>query len=214
MSAWNESYTATMESFLRISLAGFGGAMVGLSLAKSKSMQTIGTRLPSKLWNAYRDELPAQWAMACILFSTAFELTRAASPMRALYENIFDDDDDAKKNTYDRVAANNPWRPKPVSDARQWIYTVGDYTVAGAMAGMLLRGMPIAKKKHVMPPRLGAGLGTGLVLGFLPGILIGSSEWLQSYLKKQQQQELLEEEMHNNMLEEEEEGEATPAVTS
>ena len=64
-----------MESIMRVSLAGFGGALVGLSLSKQKHKQSTRPR-PVRVDST----LPMNWAFACAGFCSLIELSRWASP--------------------------------------------------------------------------------------------------------------------------------------
>lgn len=61
-----------MESIMRISLAGFGGALVGLSLSRQKQQHS---RRPMRVDST----LPINWAFACAGFCSLIELSRHAS---------------------------------------------------------------------------------------------------------------------------------------
>lgn len=63
----------TMESIMRMSLAGFGGALVGLSLARRPQ-----TRLPARRLDS---NLPITWALACCSFCGLIEISRWSSPI-------------------------------------------------------------------------------------------------------------------------------------
>jgi hypothetical protein len=74
----NESTTSTfstqrvMESVMRVSLAGFGGALAGLSLSRQRqSSRPRPVRVDSTL--------PMNWASACAGFCTLIEISRWAS---------------------------------------------------------------------------------------------------------------------------------------
>lgn len=102
-------YIPILESMMRISLAGFGGAMAGLSISRraaiSRTTSTLLTnaavKTPTKRKHAIHRhhplltkskdkddvssyavdrELPAAWAMACMAFTGVIEFTRFVSP--------------------------------------------------------------------------------------------------------------------------------------
>ena len=68
-----------MESVMRISIAGFGGALVGMSLSRRPQLQSSAS---SRRRRPYRADpnLPMTWAMACSAFCTLIEISRWTSP--------------------------------------------------------------------------------------------------------------------------------------
>lgn len=162
----NDVYNQAVESFLRVSLAGFGGALVGLSLARARKAtpltRTVGQR--GKPFHKSVQDLPAQWAVAFLTFSSVFEATRILSPTSIVLDMTTDDS----------------------TVSRHW-KTIGDYTMGGCMAGAVLRGMPVSAagstRGIAAPPRLGAGLLSGMVLGFIPGVMIAGIQMLEEKLE-------------------------------
>jgi hypothetical protein len=101
-----KEYIPILESIMRISLAGFGGAMAGLSLSRRAALARTANSVLTKNINktatikkhvinrhhplatrtgdgtsyAVDRELPAAWAMACMTFTGVIEFTRFASP--------------------------------------------------------------------------------------------------------------------------------------
>lgn len=77
-SSASSSTLRIMESVMRISLAGFGGALVGLSLSRQKQHSTTSgrPRRPVRVDST----LPMHWAFACAGFCSLIEMSRWASP--------------------------------------------------------------------------------------------------------------------------------------
>jgi len=65
-----------LESIMRISLAGFGGALVGLSLSRQKQQSPSARPRPMRVDST----LPMNWAFACAGFCSLVEFSRWASP--------------------------------------------------------------------------------------------------------------------------------------
>jgi hypothetical protein len=155
----NDVYTQTMESFLRVALAGFGGALVGLSLSRRGGVTPLVQQQSQRIAQRGRpytnQDLPAQWAVSCLTFASIFESTRLLSPTS--------------------LVTDNPY-----------MQTIGDYSLGGAMAGSILRGLPVQGTKGkapMMAPRLGAGLFAGLVLGLVPGVMVAGISMLEQHLE-------------------------------
>ncbi|KAK1736529.1 hypothetical protein QTG54_012551 [Skeletonema marinoi] len=106
----NPHITATIESLMRITLAGFGGALAGISISRRGGLaasqhqaqalakkaltsnnnviqQTSRTQrrqairsAPPVLRPSIDRELPSAWAVACMAFAGVVEFTRLVSP--------------------------------------------------------------------------------------------------------------------------------------
>lgn len=136
-----------MESIMRISLAGFGGALVGLSLSRRPH-----ARLPRRI----DSNLPITWAMACGSFCGLIEISRWSSPTSLITSS-------------------------------KSIRTVGDYTLGGAAAGAAFRGMQVAQKRSSRPPSLVSGVVSGMMLGFLAGVVQYAADVGEELLEQEQQ---------------------------
>jgi hypothetical protein len=72
----------------------------------------------------------------------------------------------------------------------KYLQIICDYSIAGAFAGTILRGLPVLGSQRsnspVLPPRLGAGFVAGLVLGMIPGLLIAGTTMLEDQLQNVQ----------------------------
>lgn len=76
----NDDYLAVMESFMRITLAGFGGAISGIAISRGGTHTRIN---PGH--RPYADaNLPASWAIACVGFVGIIEASRVLSPFSFL----------------------------------------------------------------------------------------------------------------------------------
>ena len=112
-----KDYIPILESIMRISLAGFGGAMAGLSISRRAALsRTIPSSIVSSNAtsttkkkhlihrhhpmaarsnegtalnsHAIDRELPAAWSMACMAFTGVIEFTRFASPSRLVIDMV------------------------------------------------------------------------------------------------------------------------------
>ena len=144
-----QKYQLILETFMRVSLAGFGGALTGMALSKQQQRDHLrGGAATMRLIRRLDTNLSASWAMACMLFAGIIETCRWTS----LTSYIL-----------------------PDSPAAQ---TIGDYTLGGAVAGAAFRGMQI-QPSHIrktrapaLTPRILSGLVPGVTLGFLAGVSV------------------------------------------
>ena len=156
----SDSFNLGMESALRITLAGFGGVLVGLSLSQRRGgsaptmVQPMIQRGSQRSRNITNRDLPSQWAVSCLTFATIFECSRLMSPISHFTEN-------------------------------RYVQTIGDYAVGGLVAGSILRGLPVRGNNVpgvVATPRFGAGLLSGLVLGIIPGVIVTGISVLEEFV--------------------------------
>mmetsp|Transcript_23665 Transcript_23665/g.40140 ORF Transcript_23665/g.40140 Transcript_23665/m.40140 type:complete len:193 (+) Transcript_23665:3-581(+) len=165
-----ESYMAAMDSTMRVFLAGFGGALTGLSLSRQRPRaKHVSEALATAQRRArvYGDSnLPAAWAMACMGFAGIIEATRLVSPM-----SFF------------------------LSDENRHLRTVGDYTIGGATAGAAFRGMQVRSarlartKAPTLTPTVLSGLFPGIMLGLLAGIFLTTSNYVEELAEAEKQKE-------------------------
>jgi hypothetical protein len=162
----SDSFNQAMESALRITLAGFGGVLVGLSLSQRRG--TVGVahnttvlvkpmiqRASQRSRSITNRDLPTQWAVSCLTFATIFECSRLMSPISHF------------------------------TDSR-YLQTIGDYAVGGLVAGSILRGLPVRGNSGpgaVATPRFGAGLFSGLILGIIPGVIVTGISLLEEFVE-------------------------------
>lgn len=210
----NNIYTKTMESFLRIALAGFGGAIVGISLAKRGGLVAASSKVVTRRGRYHHTtsgELPAQWAMACIAFASIFEGTRALSPTTMASRMIVAATTGDMEEEEEDDAAVTLGKIDYSFNFTNYACTIGDYAIGGAMAGVILRGLPVAgKRTGLVAPRLGAGLFAGLVLGVFPGVMVATIAELENYLEITTAEEQEAEEAAAASQEGEEESSSSP----
>ena len=150
----NELFVKMAESAFRISLASFGGALVGFSLARRHASPVL-KRSPV-LWGraALSNDLPKQWANSCATFAFIFESSLWLSPASMLTDNPY-------------------------------LQTIGNFTLGGALAGTIYRGLPVQRNRGpgtIAAPRMSAGIVSGLILGFVPGVLVAGISMLGHYI--------------------------------
>ena len=151
----------TLESLMRITLAGFGGALAGISISRrggASSAQTVAKSTsnviqqslsrkqrrqairsaPPVLGPSVDRELPSAWAVACMAFAGVVEFTRLASPTTFVWQFITTDDsqDDSESKDDQALASNNP-------EVIKFGSTVVDYMIGGSIAGALFKGSRI-----------------------------------------------------------------------
>lgn len=152
------------QSACRIYLASFGGALVGLSLAHrhagpalQKSKAVWGKTAQSQnAWGraALSQDLPRKWAFSCAIFASIFESTVWMSPTSMITDNPY-------------------------------LQIIGNFTLGGTLAGAVYRGLPVQRNRGpgtIVAPRIGAGLVSGLILGFVPGVLVAGFSMLGDYI--------------------------------
>jgi hypothetical protein len=97
-----EIYVTVIESVTRVAMAGFGGALVGLSVSRrrgsfreaayavDRTVRTARKRPGSAVRSApYVDnELPSTWAMACLSFAGILEFMRLVQPSKMLVDGV------------------------------------------------------------------------------------------------------------------------------
>ena len=173
---WKEDpFTHVLESFVRMALAGFGGALIGIVMARKGSPTAKSVVQRGK---PYRDtNLPASWAVACITFSGVIETVKLAQPTSQLLVGV-----------------------------NQYVGTMVDMSIGGAIAGALFRGAQIrsaSSKSPIIAPRIMAGLGPGLMLGVLAGVLQSGGNYATDELQKieDEKQRVRKEEMRQQLKE-------------
>jgi len=168
-----------LEGILRVTLAGFGGAVAGMAITRQVYSSAQELRRGGK---AQRSNLPYNWAVACMGFAIVVEGTRLASPVRKIGTFV---------NAERYVSSYLD--PKQI----EFGYVVGDYTLGGAVAGAAYRGMNVpsstAKKlkqgaRPALSPRILGGLGAGVVLGMFAGLVQASYEYLEKEMEEEEAQ--------------------------
>lgn len=168
----NDAFFSVMESSMRITLAGFGGALAGLSFSRRRgpvgaaaaaAARAVGRRAPPRRRGAsvaakpYVDtDLPTTWAVACLSFAGIVEFSRIVSPTSLLMEtaermaasSAGDDGGSSLPNSSTaggttETSADNNNASLGSWDARRSAQTVGDYALGGALAGGVFQGSNI-----------------------------------------------------------------------
>ena len=181
-----------MESFVRVTLAGLGGSLIGLSRQNTIESQRIVSgsaaaaaarrkRSPSLVSS---NNLPLSWAISCISFCALVEGCRIYSPSKWILNQIEESQGwSLSENEIDGVSAAS---------------SVGDYTIGGAIAGVLSSLCRNAHLRQRLPssllrgPQPMFGFVPGITLGFVAGILQASIDYGESSLISLQTKSTLE----------------------
>ena len=182
-----------LESVVRVTLAGFGAALVGLASERRQHQSSQTKRLvgpPRRVASFQQQNLPLVWAFSGMLFVTMLETCRLASPTTALYQAFLEEEsNNSKDDAKETLPTNRYFHTAVVS--------LGDYALGGSVAGIAgalgSRGRASASLTGVRPPSMAWGLGTGLALGCLAGSLQAGIGVTSLYLERLQQQEEEEE---------------------
>jgi hypothetical protein len=197
----------TLESLVRITLAGFGGSLAGLAQQRqqqpgtanstSASATSSGTSTSSNNRRRQRPPTaslllnqknalgnqPRTWALSCMIFALILETSRRSSPTTSLLQSVRPSDEESLS-----------WNLRVQNTA---ITAIGDYTLGGTVAGLVgalsTKAMQLpasilaskAGRRPLMVWGLGAGMSLGLVAGlFQAGIDVGNL-----YLEREQEQQ-------------------------
>lgn len=200
-----------MESVVKITLAGFGGSMVGLGLQRQQQLQKItaknnngtnnGLPLPKRppvgrtARSVAQMNLPATWAISCMVFAGILESSRQSSPTTVLLqklsqENIADETFPSSSSfLFDREVRFTTLR------------AVGDYTLGGTVAGLagafaqrrkpfaVATGTVLRSSRAGQRPWSAWGLAAGMALGFLGGVVQAAIDVGGLYLQREQNDE-------------------------
>jgi uncharacterized membrane protein len=198
----------TLESLVRITLAGFGGSVVGRAqqrqqagMVNTSSSASTSSSTSSNNRRRQRPPMaaaqvnqinilgnqPRTWALSCMIFALILETSRKSSPTTTLLQSVSSMDEDSVKHTA--------------------ITAVGDYTLGGTAAGLVgaLAGwtqkarttlsanamqLPasILSSKAGRRPLILWGLGAGMSLGFVAGLFQAGVDVGNIYLKREQEQ--------------------------
>lgn len=158
LSSW--SATSMLETTMKISLAGFGGALAGISIAKRHtsllSKSTLSSTVESSIQlEQYQSNLPMVWAIGCSAFAGVLEISSLVSPtsyLLLLYQAQFGNSDASFPSSSSSVdpkvskATINTTLTLPLTPMNYLYWnddattTVGDYTFGGAVAGAIFQG--------------------------------------------------------------------------
>ncbi len=178
-----------MESMARITLAGCGGSIVGLSLEKRlENMRVITAAGLSAAARRKRSpmtavNLPISWGISCMVFCCVIEASRLTSPSTVVSRSLGLSSNTTKDNNrmeFD-AAVMRKTPPNP-------IITISDYTIGGICAGIAVSfgsGGRQFNKLHQSIPRVPVhlrpgrffGVGPGIALGFVAGCLQAATDY-------------------------------------
>jgi hypothetical protein len=154
-----------MESAARVTLAGFGGSIVGLSQEKRiASMRVVTGAAATAAARRKRSpssqimNLPLTWAISCMAFCTIIETSRLASPSSRILRNL---------ESSGFRTGNSGFNESLTSAG----VTISDYTVGGAVAGIagsIGRNTQLRKRLPSAMLR-----GSQRFFGLVPGIALG-----------------------------------------
>jgi len=158
-----EIYVTVIESVTRVAMAGFGGALAGLSVSRrrgsfreaayavDRTVRTARKRPGSAVRSApYVDnELPSTWAMACLSFAGILEFMRLVQPTKMLVDGVvatgaYDVLRGAKEEGCAASTAPPTHPPEPpflIEAEDAW--TVSDYILGGSLAGAVFKGSSV-----------------------------------------------------------------------
>lgn len=185
------------ESATRITLASFGGGLVGLALERSKSQSGgVGSRRGPPILKPSLSQAKV-WSLSCMMFALILETSRLSSPTSVIYKSIVEQEDDPQN--FDAQLR------------RKGFVLVGDYTIGGAVAGLsgaMARREPPTRHKaasgsrgggttfnHTLrrsmvqagrPPLVLWGLRWGMGLGFAAGLFQAASEVGEFWFSRQE----------------------------
>jgi hypothetical protein len=185
-----------MESMVRITLAGCGGSIVGLSLEKRLESMRVNTaaglsaaarrrRSPMATVN-----LPVTWGVSCMVFCSIIEASRLTSPstilltQTGLYQDLL-----GNKNT---VGENTSFVGHLKHKRQPAIITMADYTIGGLFAGLAGSfGRQFQMQKSMArihhPPGKFFGVGPGLALGLFAGCMQAATDYGMTLAEQAQQ---------------------------
>jgi hypothetical protein len=207
-----------LESIARITLAGFGGSIVGLSLQKRLESMRVRTaaglsaaarrkRAPVPMNKSLPVNLPIRWGVSCMIFCSIIEASRLTSPSTmvlrnmgwyTLEHNYNDDCNDTENNNNNNITNASivaEYRTGPASS----FITVADYAIGGLVAGLAgsvgqnfhlqQSAMSFSTTRRVLSPGRYFGVGPGLGLGLMAGCLQAAIDYGISLAEQQSQRE-------------------------
>lgn len=162
----NPHIMATLESLMRITLAGFGGALAGISIsrrggglaayhhkttsnvikqslpsARTQRRQAIRSAPPVLRPSIDRD-LPSAWAVACMAFAGVVEFTRLVSPTTFVSQFVtptVTNIDDMRVQSEQEDDGNAIVTKNNPNDAMKYGSTIIDYMIGGGIAGAIFK---------------------------------------------------------------------------
>ena len=171
-----------MESVVRVTLAGLGGSIIGLSQEhKLQSMRVVTGAAASAAARRKRVEVntttnvPLQWAVSCMTFCTLIETSRWLCPTRRMTQALF-------YNSDAETLQQSPWITAT--------WTVSDYGIGGGVGGL---AASMGRQTHLrsqLPPSILSGskrffgVVPGLVLGLAAGVCQAATDGGIAYLER------------------------------
>ena len=127
----------TQKSLTIISLTGFAGSLVGLSISRSRTRSALALGSQIHGAGAHAANLPIVFAISTATFASIIEYSYMLSPTRVLMSILKDQGLIASTSTDVDASLDK--------DQQQWwdegcTTTVGDYAIGGAIAGALFTG--------------------------------------------------------------------------
>lgn len=195
-----------MESVVRITLAGLGGSMLGLSQERKLESMRVVTgaaataaarrkRAPS----AQLANLPLTWSVSCMAFCAIVEASRRMAPSSRIISAVFEDRSFDTNGTSSSNSSSDETKSSYVSKInpriQSFLGTVADFTIGGAVGGFAASmGRNTHLRKQLPSSMLRGsqryfGVVPGLSLGLLAGIIQASTDTGISYLEQLQQEE-------------------------
>lgn len=189
------------ESILNVSIAGFGGVLVGISLSRKGSVSSLANmsarnlsrrKIPDHVGSTVDHDLPILMGASCATFGLVIETIRISSPSRLLMNYIPDHlHFTAIEDRKSEMSVSSIIREDEVI---AWT----DYTIGGALAGGIFRQIAMSTrtktaerlfKRGRLPSMLGtqmtvsSGFITGAMLGFGAGFVMVCIDRLQTFVK-------------------------------
>ena len=196
------SLEGVMESLVRITLAGLGGSMLGLSQERKLESMRVLTgaaataaarrkRAPS----AQLANLPLTWAISCMTFCAIVEASRQLSPSSMILSTVLGDQssDNGTSNPDDEIKSHA--NQKIDQSTTSFLGTVVDFTFGGAVAGFAASmGRNTHLRKQLPSSMLRGsqrffGVVPGVSLAFVAGIIQASTDAGIAYVERLRQDE-------------------------
>ncbi len=166
----NPHIMATLESLMRITLAGFGGALAGISISRRGGLGTAANKVqaltkasatPSNVLKQSRQqrrqairsappvlrpqidrELPSAWAVACMAFAGVVEFTRLVSPTTFVSQFVTTPSLEGEADNEVTEDSKTILFNKEET-IKQYGTTIIDYMIGGGIAGALFKGSAV-----------------------------------------------------------------------
>lgn len=187
-----------MESIARITLAGFGGSIVGLSL--EHRLQSMRVTTAAGLSAAARRKrspmasvnLPITWGVSCMVFCSIIEASRLTSPSTLILRQmewypLLENNQYSNSQPGMLLSIKRPPPPAPI--------TIADYTIGGLFAGLAGSvGRHLSLKRSSTITRIPSpgkyfGVGPGLGLGLMAGCIQAAADYGVALAERAQQEQ-------------------------